>query len=316
MTQALLLRITVAATSAFVLFAAIFTLPFAALPMAYVGLAYGATQAALVAGVTLLITGIILGPPLAITLLIVFLLPTYILVRQALLSRAQVANEEDAPTFVFYPLRNLILLTLAVSALGTVVAFLTLGGTAGLPQSLANALMASAAISSTLSSVYQISSPEEFLHLANLMLIASFATWPLLVLGNAQAAQGILVKQGKNLRPANDYQTLSLPPSLALVFAGLLSLSLVTDGWVSTLAAALAAVVLAAYFLLGLAIIHAISRNWNGRVLILATLYFLLFVMAWVSIPVSLMGLLDARLDFRGLRKHPDKPSNSTGDKE
>jgi hypothetical protein len=101
-----------------------------------------------------------------------------------------------------------------------------------------------------------------------------------------------------------------------LGLAGFLALALGLTGWLATLFAALAALAMGAYFLLGLAIIHAISRNWNGRGLLLATLYFLLFVMAWVSIPVSLMGLLDARFDFRGLKKHPDKPSDLPGDKE
>lgn len=325
MTQALLLRIIVAATSSFVLFAAIFTMPLAALPMAYIGLAYGAAQAAMVAVATLIISSVIMGPPLAIVFFIVFLAPTFVLVRQALLSRPreteevsrpQETDEKSAPSFVFYPLQKLILLVLSLTGLGTVLAFVSLGGEAGLPQAMADALRQSPGISSALLSVYEISSPEDYLRLANFMLIASFASWPLLLLGNAQAAQGILVKLGNNLRPASSYQTLTLPPWLSFGFAALLTLGLVLPGWVATLAVTLAALVMSAYFLLGLAIIHAISRNWRGRGPILATLYFLIFVMAWVSIPVSLMGLLDARFDFRGLRKRPDKPSNSTGDKE
>lgn len=325
MTQALLLRIIVAATSSFVLFAAIFTMPLAALPMAYIGLAYGAAQAAMVAVATLIISSVIMGPPLAIVFFIVFLAPTFVLVRQALLSRPreteevsrpQETDEKSAPSFVFYPLQKLILLVLSLTGLGTVLAFVSLGGDAGLPQAMADALRQSPGISSALLSVYEISSPEDYLRLANFMLIASFASWPLLLLGNAQAAQGILVKLGNNLRPASSYQTLTLPPWLSFGFAALLTLGLVLPGWVATLAVTLAALVMSAYFLLGLAIIHAISRNWRGRGPILATLYFLIFVMAWVSIPVSLMGLLDARFDFRGLRKRPDKPSNSTGDKE
>jgi hypothetical protein len=293
--------------------------------MAYIGLAYGAAQAAMVAVATLIISSVIMGPPLAIVFFIVFLAPTFVLVRQALLSRPreteevsrpQETDEKSAPSFVFYPLQKLILLVLSLTGLGTVLAFVSLGGEAGLPQAMADALRQSPGISSALLSVYEISSPEDYLRLANFMLIASFASWPLLLLGNAQAAQGILVKLGNNLRPASSYQTLTLPPWLSFGFAALLTLGLVLPGWVATLAVTLAALVMSAYFLLGLAIIHAISRNWRGRGPILATLYFLIFVMAWVSIPVSLMGLLDARFDFRGLRKRPDKPSNSTGDKE
>ena len=314
MTQSLLLRISVAAISSFVLFAAIFTLPFAALPMAYIGLAYGLGPAVMVAGLAVVLTSVLLSPPLAIVFTIVFLLPSFAVVRQALLSRAVPAPQ--GPKFVFYPLQSLILMTLAITAVGTIIGFMALGGQPGLPQSLASALSSSPEISGALAQVYQVSSPEDYLRLANIMLVTSFASWPLLVLGNAQIAQAILVRQGKNLRPATDYATLTLPPWLALGLAGFLALALGLTGWLATLFAALAALAMGAYFLLGLAIIHAISRNWNGRGLLLATLYFLLFVMAWVSIPVSLMGLLDARFDFRGLKKHPDKPSDLPGDKE
>jgi hypothetical protein len=168
MTQALLLRIIVAATSSFVLFAAIFTMPLAALPMAYIGLAYGAPQAAMVAVATLIISSVIMGPPLAIVFFIVFLAPTFVLVRQALLSRPreteevsrpQETDEKSAPSFVFYPLQKLILLVLSLTGLGTVLAFVSLGGEAGLPQAMADALRQSPGISSALLSVYEISSP-------------------------------------------------------------------------------------------------------------------------------------------------------------
>ena len=58
------------------------------------------------------------------------------------------------------------------------------------------------------------------------------------------------------------------------------------------------------------------SLAWNGRGLLLGALYFLIFFMAWVILPVALMGLLDARFDFRGLNNTPDKPSETHGDEE
>jgi len=67
---------------------------------------------------------------------------------------------------------------------------------------------------------------------------------------------------------------------------------------------------------LGLAVIHAISRLWKGRGLLLATLYFFLLMMAWVVIPVTLMGLLDTRFNFRRLHRNPDKSSDINRDKE
>jgi uncharacterized membrane protein len=199
---------------------------------------------------------------------------------------------------------------------GAILVFTSLGGDAGLPQSFANALAASPDIRQLLGQMYNLSSPEDMLRIANIMLITGFAGWPLIVLGNLQIAQALLVKTDLNLRPATDYQRLQLPQWLSLVLGVLLLAAIFSGGAMATLLAALAAIVLGAYFLLGLAIIHAISRDWNARGFFLAGLYFLIFMMAWVIIPVSLMGLLDARFDFRKLNQRPDKPSDETGDKE
>ena len=315
MTQTLLLRIIMAAIGSFMLFAALFSLPFAALPVAYVGLAYGVSQAAMVAVAAALLTGVMISPALAIIFTIMFLAPTLFLVRQALLSR----RNADGASFDFYPLERIVLLALGMTGIATILVFSIFSGAenaGGMPQSFANAMAASPEIKQALSQVYNLSSGADMLRVANLIIITGFASWPLLLLGNLQIAQSLLVRFGKNLRPQVDYERMSLPVWLVALMLALLVPVIIASGWVATLAATLAGLVLAAYFLLGLAIIHAISRPWNGRGLILGALYFLIFVMAWVIIPVALMGLLDARFDFRGLNKSPDKPSETHGDEE
>lgn len=311
MTQALLLRIIMAAIGSFMLFAALFSLPFAALPMAYIGLAYGVTQAALVGLGALALTGILLSPSLAFVFALMFLAPTLVLVRQALLSRPLADG-----AFEFFPLQRLILLTLAMTGCGTALAFLMLIGDGGMPQKFAAAMSASPEIKQTLSQIYNLSTSQDMLRVANLIIVSGFASWPLLLLANLQIAQALLMKFGKNLRPKTDYETLTLPFWLGGILLAFLLVASIASGWVATFGATLAALVLVAYFLLGLAIIHAISRFWSGRGIFLSVLYFLLFVMAWVIIPVALMGLLDARFDFRGLSKNPDKSSDTHGDKE
>ena len=311
MAQTPMLRIVLAAIGSFVLFAAIFLMPFASLPLAAVGLAYGVTQAFLVALTATVITAIILTPPLAIVFAISFLLPTLLLVRQSLLSRAQ-----DDGSYQFFPLSSLILLCLSMTGLGTVLIFLVTGGSEGLPQSFANAMLASPEIKTALMQVYSLTTDDEIFWVANIMLITGFAGWPLLLLGNMQIAQALLVKVERNLRPTDNYDLLQLPAWLIGSLGFFMLLAGIAPGWLATLGASLAAIVFAAYFLLGLAIIHAISRHWNGRGFILASLYFLIFVMAWLIIPISLMGVLDSRLNFRRLRRAADKPSDADGDKE
>ncbi len=311
MTQTLLLRIIMAAIGSFMLFAALFSLPFAALPMAYIGLSYGIAQAAMVAVGALALTAILLAPSLAIIFALMFLVPTLVLVRQALLSRQM----EDGQ-FEFFPLEKLIVMTLAITGFGTLLVFSLFSGDGGMPQSFANAMGNAPEIRQTLSQMYDLSSADAILRVANLIIITGFASWPLLLLGNMQIAQALSEKFEKNLRPGGDYTKLTLPIWLMPALLVFLATSTLLDGWPGTLGATLAGIVLAAYFLLGLAIIHAISRPWNGRGFFLAVLYFLLFVMAWVIIPIALMGLLDARFDFRKLNNTPDKPSDTQGDKE
>lgn len=313
MTQALLLRITLAAISGFMLFAALFSLPFAALPIAYVGLAYGLVQAALVAGGTMLLTGLLLSPALALVFFLMFLLPSWVLIRQALLSRPV---DAAGTRFEFYPLDRLIIVALVMAGIGTSLLFFSMAGNGGMPQRFADAMAAAPELRQALGQVYDISTPADMLRVANIIIITGFAGWPLLLLGNLQIAQALLVRAKRNLRPPTDYDTLTLPLWLTAALTACLLAATLISGWAGTLGATLAALILTAYFLLGLAIIHAISRSWNGRGLLLGGLYFLIFVMAWVIIPVALMGLLDARFDFRGLNRTPDKPSDSSGDEE
>jgi len=311
MVNTLLLRVIFAAIGSFVLFAAIFLMPFSALPLAAVGLAYGVTQALMVAVAAALLTAIILTPSLAIVFAISFLLPTVLLVRQSLLSR-QTADGR----FEFFPLESLMLLSIAMTGLGTVLIFLVTGGSDGLPQAFANAMQSSPEIRAALMQVYSLSSEEEIFWVANLMLITGFASWPLMLLGNMQIAQALLVKSQRNLRPADNYDLLRLPLWLVGPLGFFMAVAALAPGWIASLGASLAAIIFAAYFLLGLAIIHAISRDWNGRGFILATLYFLIFVMAWLIIPISLIGLLDTRFNFRRLPRAADKSSDAEGDEE
>ena len=306
-----LLRIVFAAIGSFVLFAALVFMPFAPLPVAAIGLSFGITQAVITAVVAAVLTAIILSPPLAIVFAITFLAPTLVLVRQGLLSR-QTADGK----FVFFPLTQMIVLALAMTGIGTFLIFFITGGSEGLPQSFTNAIQQAPEVRNALVQVYGISSQEEMLWIANVMLITGFASWPLILLGNLQLAQALLVRVKRNLRPQDNYFRLQLPIWLVGPLAIFMAGAMLASGWLATLSAALAASILAAYFLLGLAIIHAISRHWNGRGFMLAVLYFLIFVMAWVIIPISLMGLLDTRFDFRGLNRRPDKPSDAEGDEE
>ena len=214
-----LLRIVFAAIGSFVLFAALIFMPFAPVPVAAIGLSFGVAQAAMVAALAIMMTAIILSPPLAMVFAITFLVPTIVLVRQALLSR-QAANGD----YIFFPLTQLIMLTLGMTGIGASLLFLITGGADGLPVSFANAIQQSPEVRTALMQVYGISSEEEMLWIANVMLVSGFAGWPLLLLGNMQIAQTLLVRVKRNLLPQENHDTMQLPrrlvPPLAILMDG------------------------------------------------------------------------------------------------
>ena len=315
MLQSRLLRTAIAAILSFLLFAGFLTLPFAAIPVAAIGLAFGLAEAALVAAFVLLLTGILLTPTLAISFAILLILPVMWLVRMALLSRPMADGEPTG--FAFYPADRLMLIAMAIVSVGTVfmhLSFLNISG--GLTQALAEMIYQTPDIRQALEQVYNISTLEQINLVAKWMLISGFAIWPIMLLANLQLAQGAMVLMKRNLRPSPDYNGFTVPRVLLPILAVLLILGLALDGAIASLFLSLAAIALGGYFLLGLAVIHAISRHWKGRGVFLSALYFFLLMMAWVFIPVTLMGLLDMRFNFRGLTSTPDKPSNDNREKE
>ncbi|MGB0341835.1 MAG: DUF2232 domain-containing protein [Parvibaculales bacterium] len=299
------LRAVLAAIASFLMFAALVSLPFASVPIAYIGLCYGLGLAIAAAILTGLLTSVLLSPVLGIVFLLVFLVPSLMLLRQSLLSRpiaSDVARGDGAPSWDFYPAERLILMGGGLAAVGTIAIFASVADTpGGLPEILAQAMYSSPELADMVHQLYNTRDFTDFQLIARLIIITGLAGWPLLLLGNLQIGQALAVLSGKNLRPTPDYDRLQLPPRLVFLLAGFGIGTLVFDGTLSTLMAIFLALVTSAYFLLGLAIIHAISRPWNGRGWLLSALYFLIFIMAWVIIPIALIGLLDTRFDFRQL---------------
>ncbi len=106
--------------------------------------------------------------------------------------------------------------------------------------------------------------PERVLSLIVIALPAFVVmAWSLLTLGNMWLAQVILERAGHNLRPTPNLLDIEYPPFLLALFLAALILSLI-PGSAAQLGGAIMIALLVPYFLLGLAVIHAISRAWDG----------------------------------------------------
>lgn len=127
---------------------------------------------------------------------------------------------------------------------------------------------------------------------------AAAALWSLLTLANMALAQRLLVRFGHNLRPTPDYDGMELPRPLLWAFGAVLVLSFV-PGEMAYFMGALVIALFVPYFLLGLAVIHAISRAWKARIAVLGLFYFLLLIFGWLAVPVGILGMMDPWLTLR-----------------
>jgi hypothetical protein len=114
---------------------------------------------------------------------------------------------------------------------------------------------------------------------------------------------------GRLKRPWPDLSTLSFPPSGHALLAAALAATFL-PGIVAIIAGVFAASLLMGYALLGLAVVHALTRGINGRGFILGSIYGAIFVFGWPMLLMSLVGLTDALLDLRGRMATSRGPPN------
>jgi hypothetical protein len=70
---------------------------------------------------------------------------------------------------------------------------------------------------------------------------------------------------------------------------------------------------LMAYAILGLAVMHAITRGLNSRPLALGGVYFAIIVFFWPLLAMSLLGLADTAFNLRGRAARRRPPPSHPG---
>jgi hypothetical protein len=71
-------------------------------------------------------------------------------------------------------------------------------------------------------------------------------------------------------------------------------------GLIGSFGVVLTASMLLAYAILGLAVMHAITRGMNGRPFALGGLYAAVIIFGWPMLLLSMLGLADTAFDLRG----------------
>jgi hypothetical protein len=284
------------------LFGALVLAMVAPLPLMATGLGLGLASALLASAAALALVAAGAGFARAGLFAAADVVPALIVVRFALLSR----QDAGGATHWYPPGHILVWLTLYCAAAFVVLA--TVAGTG--PDGL------EAGISAYIDGFRQMLADSGrngpavdhmFTSLARVFPFLVTAWWIVIVAVNAALAQKLLVRRGLEIRPSPDL-AMTTPPFLLLpAMVAATVAALLGSGWFGFVATNVALILCVPYFLTGLAVIHAISRGWNGRTAILVALYLLLLLFRWPLIAIAGLGMVEYWIGLRRRYGAPDQ---------
>ena len=116
---------------------------------------------------------------------------------------------------------------------------------------------------------------------------------------NLWLAGRIVKVSGRLKRPWPDLSAMAFPAYLPLILA-VAAIGSFLSGAIGIVSGVLAASLLMAYALLGLAVLHSITRGMDSRGFVLAGVYAAVALFYWPILIMMLLALADAALDIRG----------------
>jgi uncharacterized protein YybS (DUF2232 family) len=263
----------------------------ASVPILAVGLSQGPLNAAIATIVACL--SIILGihATAAVIYIAIAAIPALIVIRQSLFSRPGTTTE----ALEWYPI-GMVLGCLTAYGL-IVLAGISLyflgdeGGLTGKSQQLLSSVFTKVSSANP-----QITIPLEGIarYLPGMLL----SVWLLISIVNATLAQNVLSRIGHAIRPLPNYCRIELPNwmSIALAMAILFSFF---SGVIGDFGRNASPLLSTPFFLLGLAVIHTLSRRVSARGPVLFGVYFLLVIVGWLSALVVLLGVFEQWISLR-----------------
>jgi hypothetical protein len=284
----------------------------ASLPLRLVTLAWGPLCGAIGGLVAMLGVGAVLGLPLAFGYGLAVASPALWLGHLAMLGRplpngtAMTAAVSAAapPQVEWYPLGRILLWIAALATLTTTASLLSLGTDASaISETLRRGF---ARVMSMMSeSAVTENDPRVSLMVTATPVLLATAHMTTLSL-NLWLAAKVAAVSGRLQRPWPDLSTAALPPMTLVVLCLSLAFSF-TGGMTGILAVVIATVLMMAYALIGLAVLHTITRDLNNRTFWLATAYAIILMFSVGVILLTALGLADAVFGFRErfLRNRP-----------
>jgi hypothetical protein len=249
------------------------------------------------------VLGSIFGLPYCITFTIAVALPAWWLGHLALLGRPVangVPSGDDAapvaPVLEWYPVGRILLWISVSAALTTTVALLALGTDA---VSITNGLRRGLLLMIGSPDARAAGEIEQLVDTLVKIMPAGAAIGAMMMLTlNLWLAAKITATSGRLHRPWPDLKMAALPPltlaalcaAIAFCFAG---------GLLAILAQILTTVLMLAYALTGLAVLHTLTLALKGRALWLGCTYAIVVLFVWPVAAMAILGLADAIFGLR-----------------
>jgi hypothetical protein len=117
---------------------------------------------------------------------------------------------------------------------------------------------------------------------------------------------------GRLLKPPSDLASMQFPAYAPALIAAAVAVSFI-PGLIGSFGTVFTASLLMAYAILGLAVMHAITRGMASRPFALGGLYAVLIFFGWPVLILSMLGLADTAFNIRGrvaARSGPSPPGN------
>jgi hypothetical protein len=115
---------------------------------------------------------------------------------------------------------------------------------------------------------------------------------------NLWLAARVVKVSGLLKRPWPELSTITFPKPIAAALAAAMALSF-TGGLISIVAGVFAASMLMAYAVLGLAVLHTITRGMKSRAFLLGGIYGAIIVFGWPVLALCVLGLIETAIDLR-----------------
>ncbi len=277
------------------------------LPLYLTGLGLGPIAAA-IAAITATACVLLIANPLAAEVYAVSTaLPAVICTRLALLSR-EVDGERE-----WYPIGRITVAAAIFSGAFAILALMLMGGDVNSLTKLLRTVVESF-VKTELSQIPGAPAigPAEIDEITRSTLFSLPWALGILAMGtillNIWLAGRITLASGRLKRPWPDLAAFSLPTGATFALLIAIALSFV-GGMAGLLAAGVAAPFTLAFALVGLALVHSLTRGSQWRTFILSSLYAGLLFVPHIGLLLAVAGLAETVFHYRAVRKPPEEPN-------